>query len=386
MPKWGCLLVTAVTACSTADPEPTIVSPAAIPMLIDLAETRDEHSDGGVDLAQDPASDLANSPVDLAAPFDFAKLTTDLAPLATTTAACPETATAFASGVTPLATDGNSLYGFAARSIVRVDRDGSLTTLVSDLDTTIDWGLLVDDRYIFWSAALYDDAGAHTAILRAPKSGGAATLLTDVPLGGWTPLAMDETSLYFTQQRNVFSIPKTGGAITSLATANFMTVRVAAVDATHVYWTSADTEAVIERAPKSGGTASIVAQWSSNAVSPAIRLIVADDTHLYAADFGMIRRVDKTTGQRVDLYDITKTPQYGDRMASIAVGPDAVYWSSWPNDTPIHNDPHYWLARVGKDGSGVTALVDQGAPVFSTGLVVWEDSVYFSAGPYRICR
>jgi len=124
---------------------------------------------------------------------------------------------------------------------------GAVTTLASGDRLS---GVTVDETSVYWIAGTPDASSG--AVMKAPLDGGAATTLA-VRAGAPAHIAVDDTSVYWTELLTgaVMKVPLTGG--TPIVVATTRAPWAIAVDATDVYWLSrADG---VMKAPKTGGAA-----------------------------------------------------------------------------------------------------------------------------------
>jgi Domain of unknown function (DUF5050) len=142
--------------------------------------------------------------------------------------------------------------------------------------------IAVDDGWVYWTV---DGAGVY----RAPKDGGAATLVT---AGAADGLALDGTRVYWTEHLSkgrIMAADKGGGAEATLAAGQTSPSRLA-IDDANVYWVS-DTSDAIAMVAKGGGPVTVLAQGSRVILGG----LAVDDTWVYWANSGAgsIARVRK---------------------------------------------------------------------------------------------
>ncbi|HEY2748885.1 MAG TPA: hypothetical protein VGL86_29895 [Polyangia bacterium] len=305
-----------------------------------------------------------------------------------TIAPCSPTPQKVADDLQPVASDGSYIYGWGTQRIARVALGGGATeTLVGGIDVADDRSLAVDDHQIYWTWNDYQND--RTVLLRAPKSGGSAIVVSD---GAQPTIVVDASWLYVINpsipNSPLVRTPKDGGTTWTL---NPAITAALAVDAQYAYWIGNQGEqlGLIERAPLDSGPAETIGSW--HYYDPDhIGDIIADAHAFYIFDDFRIVRADLATGATATIFDpqLTTSVGGGDRHGHMSVDADSVYWVESDDDVegPPPPNPNHWVNRVGKDGSGArTVAADQGLGHYAVGA---GDSVYYDtdAALMRVCK
>jgi hypothetical protein len=216
-------------------------------------------------------------------------------------------------------------------------------------------GIAVDGTNVYWIAGSEDASTG--AVMKVPVNGGLATTLTPRPgppahiavddtsvywtemmegavmkvaLGGGTPalvasanspwaIAVDATSVYWLGN-GVMKAAKGGGpAITLASPPPILPNAGIAVDGTNVYWSSGPPGASsgVSKVPLDGGTPTLVAEVMSTVPGP----IAVDDANIYYADgSGMVLKVPLAGGAVTTIASGQTNPD------AIAVDATSVYW------------------------------------------------------------
>jgi hypothetical protein len=280
------------------------------------------------------------------------------------------------------------VYGWGDQQIARIAvGGGAAQTVVAGIDVTNDWSLVVDGNYVFWT--WNDWPTNRIVLLRAPKNGGAATVLNEhVQLD----VIADGASIYSGTASGIVSLAKDSGTVSAI-TAPTDTGAVVAVDDSYIYFLShhGDSSApplpAIRRVSRTGGSSEEIAWWYPYGEGLPPRTI-ADGSAVFAWDFGRIVRVGFADGAVTTIFD-GQSPVAADRPGFMGIDDTSIYWVTWPNDeqTPPYTSPRYYLTRIGKDGTAAAALVTSttgtGQHVTAVG-----DSVYYDFGGtlYRRCK
>jgi Cys-tRNA(Pro) deacylase len=178
--------------------------------------------------------------------------------------------------------------------------------------------LAVDETGVFW----FDDTQG--PIMSVPLAGGAAVTVATGG-DGMSFLALDATSVYWmSASQGIMKAPKGGGAATLVAKSNPPSPMAGlAVDAPNVYW--ATVPANIEEAPITGGTADLLA--SDPGFTPGA--VAVDATSVYWVDLeGRVLQVPISGGAVTTLATGQNNP------LAIAVDDTGVYWLDNGNGTP----------------------------------------------------
>jgi hypothetical protein len=156
-------------------------------------------------------------------------------------------------------------------AIMKVALAGGASTTVAS--ASLPWNIALDTTDVYWLG---------TGVMKAPKSGGAATALTpETPSLPTAGLAVNATNVYFTSgppggASGVSSVPVGGGtvAVVSPTSSSLTTPGPIAIDANRVYW--ADGSGNVYAAPLAGGAAVTLATCQDN-----VDAIAVDETSLY---------------------------------------------------------------------------------------------------------
>jgi hypothetical protein len=142
---------------------------------------------------------------------------------------------------TPIAVDAKSVYLWteAASVLTRVDKDGQKSSTVATRgNSTIDdtCGIVVDATGVYFSTAPKPGQGG--LVVKAGSGGGLPTVLVDATNGANGVFALDESTLYFMTPTGVMKMPKSGGAAVLVSPLSLPSPfpTCLAVDADHVYW------------------------------------------------------------------------------------------------------------------------------------------------------
>jgi len=159
-------------------------------------------------------------------------------------------------------------------------------------------------------------------ISKVDKNGGEVTnVVTFSGTGsGLTPIAVDDTRVYFNSGGNIKRVNKNTGTLATLAAGGDRGVSDLYIDNDNVYWTNFDN---VNSVPKIGGTAITLA--SGNFVTD----IAVDDTYVYFIDSDndadSIKRVPKSGGTVETIH--TRGTSVGDVLGDLAADSSGVYWT-----------------------------------------------------------
>jgi hypothetical protein len=308
------------------------------------------------------------------------------------TSACSATPRVVGTAFEPRATDGVYIYGYGAQQIARIPvGGGAAESVVGGIDTSIDFDLLVDDRYVYWTVQS-NGGQLLSRMFRAAKSGGdQPTFLTVTDLH----IVADADFVYtivdwMGNGNGLVRVAKADGHVTDEQIGGGG--GAAGVDGAYVYY--------VAPGPQSPGTASLwrvsklvdgrptpqmVASWDVyNDFGARPPRFVSDGTAMFAWDFGRIIRVDFADGAVTLLYDPQRdtTVASGDRPGQMALDGSSVYWTSF-ND---YVEPRYAVDAVNKDGSAPRTI--HAGSSAGQGIVVAGDSVYYDldGALYRQCK
>jgi hypothetical protein len=90
-----------------------------------------------------------------------------------------------------------------AGEVMRLPLDGGTATVLAVGQSPLP-ALAVDETSVYWinTAASFNSPGATAGVLKVPIDGGPVTAIPDPDGGGFTGLAIDDTSLYLLLQSN----------------------------------------------------------------------------------------------------------------------------------------------------------------------------------------
>lgn len=215
---------------------------------------------------------------------------------------------------------------------------------------------------VFWT----ESNATAQSLLTVGLGGGAVTTLATAATNYPNALALDATTVYFTDVGGgtnfgaVRAVPKGGGSPTDVAT-GLPGPWAIAVDSTSVYWT--DTwDGAIRKAPKVGGSPTTLASGGSTATTAGV--IAVDGSGVYfiagGANAGDVCRVGLDGGAVTTLASPASA-------AALAIDAIDVYWA----------DPTGAIYRVGKGGGSSSHVAVTGAPA---AIAVDAANVYWSDG------
>jgi hypothetical protein len=283
------------------------------------------------------------------------------------------------------AADGSYVYAFTAQSIVRVDGDGQVQTIVDGIDTSIDGGLVVDDTYVYWTMG--DRSNMRTVIWRAAKGGGTAQMVTAWPSDGVAmPLAEGPHALYVRVDSSIRRVSTPDGATTIIAVDGYPI----AGDNVNLYSISYEPvppgtccgEAMVVRTALADGTTTVLAKWLGNRdFSGAVGPAVLAAGNVYVADEYELRVVSETAGGVIELRPPSGTE--GEVTALASDGTHAYWISTHYDDSTGPGSRNYVDRWIVRDDAQVVAS-HLGAPNIDA-LVLMGDSAYFGSVE-RVCK
>jgi len=203
----------------------------------------------------------------------------------------------------------------------------------------VEIGIAVDIDRLYWTQAIGegncntgDSTYGKDKVLSIPKAGGTATdievVWEDCPNRAPSSIAVDGKYVFFslTRDHRIPRVRKAFGDVVVLAEHEYDPYDIA-TDQTHVYW--------IARSGNSGGEAWIRASskegltkielfTTNGEVDRLPNALAVDDAHVYWADNGMVRRVDKmgVDGKIRDLVNGSGA------ISAIALDDSHVYWTN----------------------------------------------------------
>lgn len=234
-------------------------------------------------------------------------------------------------------------------------------------------GLVVDDQfaYVTIGGTLADQQAGNSGLRRVALYSGAVTVLDDganLPQSDYGGIALDEQFVYWNSSGKILRIPKTGGAAEVVTTEKVGIGIDLVVDKVKVYWANhgyyaANTPTVpspIYAVPKGGGAVEMVA----TAQDVPHRLVV-DQNFLYWLTPSSIVKQAKAGGQPQTLYHVT-TNEGVDELAQ-----DESYLYFGFRDA---GEAHWALRKIAKTGGAPQTLV---ARYSLKPVVVDKTHVYF---------
>lgn len=231
----------------------------------------------------------------------------------------PTTLASDQSGPSSLVVNATGVY-WALFSNHRIEKapleGGAPTTLASGI--TYLFRFVVDATNLYWAL----DAGTDSSVVKMPLGGGPQTTLATEYHGGARAIAMDATSVYWTDvggpgdESSVYKVSLEGGTVTTLASGQGIAGGLA-LDATSVYWTvwRSETDSVLMRIPKTGGSPVAV-------VSGPDGNFAVDEANAYWTVDSAVMKVPLTGGTPATLASGQLIPTH------IVVDATSVYWTN----------------------------------------------------------
>jgi hypothetical protein len=230
---------------------------------------------------------------------------------------------------------------------------------------------------------------APTPVRWAPISGGTPSDFASpvgAPFGfGELAITADDANLYWAGgAAQLLSEPLGGGGVTDLTGSPGVVAFTAAVDATNIYWLGTDTQALdisgpmgsgaalaVFAAPKTGGTAQVVASYGLDIAPTPYNGIAADATGLYWSDpYGSIMTVPSVGATPVTLA-AGSSGTVGWSGGPLAMDATNVYWAD-------ENGGPATLRSVPKAG-GTTTTIATGETQTQS-VAVDESFIYWANG------
>ncbi|MFL5404480.1 MAG: hypothetical protein ACJ79O_01305, partial [Myxococcales bacterium] len=229
--------------------------------------------------------------------------------------------------------------------IHRIERiAGGTTSVVAEARQEIS-GFVQETAWVYWAERGFGPASATcncgSAVKKAPKAGGPATLLVDGTLNGlfppppppfiqagWSPsanVALSGGSVIFSDGVRILSIPLAGGSVSIVATLVTPRPRALVADATSVFWID-DRSASTAALP--AGTPAVLATELTAPVDlflDATGLLVADRGGplgcCLAVGAGTILQIPRTGGE------VVVRAAHLDAPTSVSTDGDSLYWT-----------------------------------------------------------
>jgi hypothetical protein len=231
----------------------------------------------------------------------------------------PTTLASNQAGPSNLQVNATGVYwALGYQSIVRAPLEGGApTTLTSGITYTFD--LVADATSLYWALA----SGGSSSVVKMPLAGGPRTTLATKNHGSARSIAVDATSVYWTdngspsEESFVYKVPLEGGTVTTLASGQGIAGGLA-VDASNVYWVAwrSATDSVLMRIPKTGGSPSAVVS------GPESRNFAVDEANAYWTVGSVVMKAPLTGGTPTTLASGQLRPIH------IVVDATSVYWTN----------------------------------------------------------
>jgi hypothetical protein len=209
------------------------------------------------------------------------------------------------------------------------------------------WGIAVDATSVYWT-----EAGA---VKKVAIGGGTVTTVA-TGLASPQGIAVDATSVYFAENSlsgTLQKVPLAGGAAVTLAS-GLVQVTAIAVDATSVYWVENQQVGTLKKVLVGGGTVTTLASSLYWPVGVAV-----DASAVYWTDSsGSVKKTGLNGG-------IVTALATGTGVGLLALDATSVYFPS-----------SYGIAKVGKSG-GIATVFASGQPNMAYGIAVDGSNVYW---------
>jgi hypothetical protein len=227
--------------------------------------------------------------------------------------------------------DENLYFTCEDGGIYRLAKKGTAAPdKISTFPGSYAWGIAVDESFVYVTALVDGENGG--AVVRAPKGGGASTMLAAAQSRPWG-IAVDDTQIYWVSQGaspydnavsgldlgGILVLPKSGASTApKVLVSKVVTGDMIALDAESVYWHELQS---IGRVSKLGGTPVTLA--ASTVHTTSTNLIVAGGRVHWAQEAGAwsVFSVATTGGDSITL--AANIPQ----PSSLASMGNSLYWS-----------------------------------------------------------
>ena len=198
------------------------------------------------------------------------------------------------------------------------------------------YGIAVDSANVYWTnngtwnGHAYQGGGVMSAPLTGVPDGGVPTTLYSGQVGPYAQIAVDSTSVYWTNSSggSVMKAGLDGGSLVTLASGQAEPYGIA-VDSTSVYWTNFNNESVgvgsVMKVGLDGGVPIALATGQSGPY-----FILVDSTTLYWTNDEVVEANPPGTIMKLDLDGGTPVTLVSgqDGPAAIAVDSTSVYWTN----------------------------------------------------------
>ena len=275
-----------------------------------------------------------------------------------------------------LAVDADFVYwtgGTFSGTVWRAPKSGGAGSLLSTSPVTYNQsaGLAVDETTVYWSNG---DGGVYSA----PKAGGPPkVLLPSTDDGAPGKFVIDDLYVYAltpdtTATSQLVKLPKTGGSSTVLATGLLQPIAMA-IDSANVYW--ADGGSQVSGVPKAGGTVVPFSYYSG-----FVLVLAADDSGVYGLDIECNVLKFSEGGGTTQVLAKTASSM-ADCEEQLAMDATRLYWAA-----SLFGEASTTLYSVAKTGGDPTAFLT--CKSFSgSGVAVDSTNIFWAANdPEDILR